>query len=40
MVLYADDINILVVDKDENTLTCKIPYLMKNTYQPTTALLK
>jgi hypothetical protein len=29
MVLYADDINILV-DKDENTLTCKIAYLMNH----------
>jgi hypothetical protein len=29
MVLYAD-INILVVDKDENMLTCKIAYLMSN----------
>jgi hypothetical protein len=27
MVLYADDINILV-DKDENMLTCKMTYLM------------
>jgi hypothetical protein len=30
MVLYADDINILLVDKDENMLTCKIAYLMNH----------
>jgi hypothetical protein len=30
MVLYADDINILVVDKDENMLTCKIENLMNH----------
>jgi hypothetical protein len=30
MVLYSDNINILVVDKDENTLTCKIAYLMNH----------
>jgi hypothetical protein len=29
MVLYADDINILVVDKDENVLNDKITHLMK-----------
>jgi hypothetical protein len=30
MVLYADDINILVVDKYENRLTCNIAYLMNH----------
>jgi hypothetical protein len=29
MVLYADDINIVVVDKDENVLNDKITLLMK-----------
>jgi hypothetical protein len=30
MVLYADDVNILVVDKDENVLNDKITRLMKH----------
>jgi retron-type reverse transcriptase len=30
MVLYADDINILVVDKDENMLNYKIIHPMKH----------
>jgi hypothetical protein len=30
MVLYADDINTLVVDKDENMLTCKIADLINH----------
>ena len=30
IVLYADDINILAADKDENTLTCKIASLINH----------
>jgi hypothetical protein len=28
MVLYVDDLNILVVIKVENTITCKTAYLL------------